>query len=125
MFIALAYTLVGGIILYLIEININKKTKVKLLQFQIVTGWINTILAIFFIFLYYMYPSIFSKDTQITSQLILFCFTVLAIYYYLLAAPLVLANVLILLKVKSKEKLLLYLNTVAYLLLVASYLLFL
>lgn len=122
MIITLGYTLVGGGLLYLLEKYIMKKKDLK--RFHSFFGFINVCLACFFLILYFINPSIFSTNTGINNQFLYICFSVLASYYYILAAPISLANSIVLGKMKSRG-LLFYMNLLATVLLIVSFPLFL
>ncbi len=70
-----------------------------------IVGCINLGLVVIFLLLYLMDPSLFSKDTTINNSYIYVAFSILASYYYILAAPLSIASALIMLKNKSEKKL--------------------
>lgn len=125
MLITLVYTIIGGVVFYLIEKVIIKRKKTDLRSFHKIIGCINLCLAVVFLGIYFVFPNMFSNDVNISNQFIYICFSILASYYYILAAPLSIANVFIILKTKSEHKVILFINIIACILLVISFLLFL
>lgn len=124
MIITIGYVLVGGGVLYIIESLIMKKKQIDLSRLHSIFGFINFGLACLFLVLYFINPSLFSTNTGIENQFLYICFSVLASYYYILAAPISLANSILLGKMKNKG-LLFYLNLLATVLLIVSFPLFL
>lgn len=104
---------------------IMKKKKTDLYNFYKIIGIINLCLAIFFLILYLISQDIFSNNINISNKLLYICFTILASYYYILSAPLSIANLLVILKIKSKKKLLLFINALAFIFITISFPLFL
>ncbi|MBS7575958.1 MULTISPECIES: hypothetical protein [unclassified Enterococcus] len=125
MLMTLSYLATGGLILFLIESLIIKKKGWDLDRFHQIIGTINLCLVIFFLMLYLLSPDLFSSDVKIKNQFIYICFTILASYYYFLAAPLSIASSFVILKTSTKNNGLLYLNVIASLLLIISFRLFL
>ena len=125
MLISLSYSIIGGLILYLIEKMVMRKKETDLYSFHKITGIINLCLAIFFLILYLLFPDMFSENVKINNQFIYICFSILASYYYILAAPLSMANSLAILKIKSKNKIQLFINVLAFIILIISFPIFL
>ncbi|MGX7245056.1 hypothetical protein ACWOC1_09400 [Enterococcus quebecensis] len=125
MLITLCYAIVGGGLFYLIEGIIVKRKKINLCRFHKVTGYINLCLALGFLLIYFINQDIFSKDVTISNEIIYICFSILAIYYYVLALPIALANSLIIIRIKNKEKRIINLNIISCVLLIISVPLFL
>ncbi|HKL41249.1 MAG TPA: hypothetical protein VJ962_01515 [Clostridia bacterium] len=103
MLLIIGYYLISGAVFYFAFRYIFRQTdKVNPKKIPLVFGYINVILGIIFLVMYFMNPSAFSPDITINNQVLYILMAIFSTYFYSLAPGISTGNLMIIYKQKKQ-----------------------
>lgn len=102
MIFSIGFTIIFGLIIFGVMYFINRKKDFDFRKFQIGSGYLNLIISLMFLFMYFGGSGLL--NATISNPVINIIFTVVVSYFYILLAPISMGNIIFLVNSKTKNR---------------------